>query len=1201
MQPKAFRVMNLMVVLALASGLAWATPSPVFAQNPAPVQIFYVTLPEDDGLAVLDTVNSAADSPMYTYFSIAIAANGTYVYYDQWENGYDSDIANPANLYSAGNPGGTQIWGNSNCADGFPPNKAGVAVTCVAGSSDANDVLNAGDVIVPYNSVDVPNSSSSIEYDGRDKVGADKSIAMARATWASGSGTLNAFAHEMYATAEWGLEYEAPVGCNTANAGAMFEYSGLSIMAAETNTPVEIDGNADGTYETTITLQEGGTYLEGAHNWGDGGCNYLRRGARVRSTDPAKPIQVVLVTGDIGSTYASRDMNLLPTSAYGSSYWSPVGVDTGDSGPTRLFLYNPSDSASIYVTCNTRGSANYRDQFGTAAYNNSNGTLNWTSQSWTEEGDDGSATTGTIYINTDSDELRFRENSTTNDAIKRTANLSGYPAATLSFELDGNSGIGSTDDIALDLSSDGGANWTLGVLTFDSDNNPNGSATTVDISSYIASNTTIRFRMIGTLETGDGDGDRWDIDNVDISVPAVATSTQSVGTNNSVIYELDDYQAAHCYASDASGNPTADEFFAIGTIDAENTAWDWSFTLFPDNFLSTDALVGLGLGRDPTSGTSTSQNGNPLWVTAACSSGGTYVYVDWNNDGTADLADLNGDGDTSDTVDGIVESTTSNGIPAAYLQSVRLFEPDADTEPYDQTGARVWSCSTANTPVRADCASAGCSLAVAWGQDPNVASAAAPGLDVGTSCPPLRLIEGTKSLALKTDNDGDGLLSPGDVATYNITVKNSGSVKVTNVYIFDTVPANTTYEPNTTEKDLTSNNGTGPWVAISDNISGTPFPLDDDPDVTPDGVLLGDLDPGDIFYVRFDVKLGADGSQYEQVNNCDTAYTDAYDLTRCATNQVATRDWGDLPDSYGTTLAQNGPRHSPSNLTLGANFDRELQGQPTVSATGDDTTLTPDDEDGVTAQAGWTIGTGGGKFWVTVGGAACTGNHYLAFWIDWNGDGDFADSGESYGQTVGCGAQTVTFDIPNQTTYPLDLYARFRLYPSQSSCGSGCSPTGFIAGGEVEDYVFQTAPLAVNLAGFSVEATGSGVTLAWETVSETNNLGFNVYRGESVDGPWTQLNAEMIPAAAPGSSQGSAYTWTDATATAGATYFYVLEDVALDGSLTRHDPVSVSTPAAPNAVGMAGFAATATGPGLAGLAAVVLAALAGAGLRRRRS
>ena len=41
----------------------------------------------------------------------------------------------------------------------------------------------------------------------------------------------------------------------------MFEYSALSIMASQNNTTVQIDADANGTYETTVTLQEGGSYL----------------------------------------------------------------------------------------------------------------------------------------------------------------------------------------------------------------------------------------------------------------------------------------------------------------------------------------------------------------------------------------------------------------------------------------------------------------------------------------------------------------------------------------------------------------------------------------------------------------------------------------------------------------------------------------------------------------------------------------------------------------------------------------------------------------------------------------------------------------------------------------------------------------------------------------------------------------------------
>ncbi len=71
--------------------------------------------------------------------SIAVAGFVARIHYDQRENGYDSDIANPGNLNSGGNVGGIQIWGVGIAANGRVPNKVGVAVTF----TDANDVINS--------------------------------------------------------------------------------------------------------------------------------------------------------------------------------------------------------------------------------------------------------------------------------------------------------------------------------------------------------------------------------------------------------------------------------------------------------------------------------------------------------------------------------------------------------------------------------------------------------------------------------------------------------------------------------------------------------------------------------------------------------------------------------------------------------------------------------------------------------------------------------------------------------------------------------------------------------------------------------------------------------------------------------------------------------------------------------------------------
>jgi hypothetical protein len=134
------------------------------------------------------------------------------------------------------------------------------------------------------------------------------------------------------------------------------------------------------------------------------------------------------------------------------------------------------------------------------------------------------------------------------------------------------------------------------------------------------------------------------------------------------------------------------------------------------------------------------------------------------------------------------------------------------------------------------------------------------------------------------------------------------------------------------------------------------------------------------------------------------------------------------------------------------------------------------------------------------------------------------------------------------------------------------------------------------------------VVITWETVSETSNAGFNLYRAESAGGPagppamgpWTQINPSLIPAQTPGAATGSNYTWTDADAPRGVTLWYVLEDVSLTGAATRHDPISVTPAGEPNAVSLSAFgaAATAAWPPLAGVAA--MAGLAAAGFARRR-
>jgi len=124
-------------------------------------------------------------------------------------------------------------------------------------------------------------------------------------------------------------------------------------------------------------------------------------------------------------------------------------------------------------------------------------------------------------------------------------------------------------------------------------------------------------------------------------------------------------------------------------------------------------------------------------------------------------------------------------------------------------------------------------------------------------------------------------------------------------------------------------------------------------------------------------------------------------------------------------------------------------------------------------------------------------------------------------------------------------------------------------------YARVTAPQAVSLAWFEATAVGNDVRLDWETASEVNNLGFNLWRGTTLDNR-VQLNGEMIPAQTPGGGQGALYEYMDYGVGVG-TFYYWLEDVDMNGNRTLHEPVSV-TVEQPTAVTLTAFTGTAVPP-----------------------
>ncbi len=108
--------------------------------------------------------------------------------------------------------------------------------------------------------------------------------------------------------------------------------------------------------------------------------------------------------------------------------------------------------------------------------------------------------------------------------------------------------------------------------------------------------------------------------------------------------------------------------------------------------------------------------------------------------------------------------------------------------------------------------------------------------------------------------------------------------------------------------------------------------------------------------------------------------------------------------------------------------------------------------------------------------------------------------------------------------------------------------------------VLNPTPTAVELIRFESLLQGRDIRLEWETASEIDNLGFNLYRADSADGPSIQLNGELIAGQTPGSPFGATYEFVDDSAVPGVGYWYWLEDVDVYGTATRHGPVYAQVP-----------------------------------------
>ncbi|NNF64775.1 MAG: DUF11 domain-containing protein, partial [Acidimicrobiia bacterium] len=305
--------LNLLLVVAMLAVLLPFGVGPVLAPQtanaavPGVTQTYYLPMPADDHLASLIGIGGASTlcctGPMETFVSVVSGTNNNSIAIDHWEDGYDADpIGAPS--------GTTEVY-----------------------------LRNAGQVISAFDSIPVPRSpvagertpsqaaSPTYYIDGRDKIVATGLAAVTIGGWAQDPGPFHAGALAAYDVDKMGFTFESPVGEN-ANVNNLFDYVGMMLIASEPST-VDIDADANGIFETTVTLAEGETHFI------NGGVNL---GAMVESTGR---IGAYLATGDKTATFEGRYIELFPNELWFDEYVSPVGSTVATTGKSRVYVYNP--------------------------------------------------------------------------------------------------------------------------------------------------------------------------------------------------------------------------------------------------------------------------------------------------------------------------------------------------------------------------------------------------------------------------------------------------------------------------------------------------------------------------------------------------------------------------------------------------------------------------------------------------------------------------------------------------------------------------------------------------------------------------------------------------------------------------------------------------------------------------------------------
>lgn len=134
---------------------------------------------------------------------------------------------------------------------------------------------------------------------------------------------------------------------------------------------------------------------------------------------------------------------------------------------------------------------------------------------------------------------------------------------------------------------------------------------------------------------------------------------------------------------------------------------------------------------------------------------------------------------------------------------------------------------------------------------------------------------------------------------------------------------------------------------------------------------------------------------------------------------------------------------------------------------------------------------------------------------------------------------------------------------TQYSCNAATLAAGLKVTYQIQACVSgggDCATLPITLGAMSATPLRPGVVrVAWTTLTEVNNYGFEVQRREGNDAEFLSLPGGFMPGAGT-TTEPRHYTWTDNAAPSGEILWYRLKQIDLDGTIHYTEPVLASSP-----------------------------------------